>query len=181
MSLKSVVRPAVCIAAVRAGRFARWCPTHISWLRLHRESPSRPRRHAKDRRPRPAEEWTRAAGAWRRGAGRFRSHLTGPIPAVDGVRLVWVADRNGLERHRAARSLRLVCGGHVRVVIRRRSEYWRSTTACQQPVLSDRHDRHLALHFADGDGQAQTRLTTKQCGSRRRTCGRPPATRSIGA
>src|SRR5438128_9904097 len=47
------------------------------------------------------------------------------------------------------------------------SDYSRVVALCLliwQAVLSDRHDRHLVLHFAHGDGQAHTRSTTDDVG-----------------
>ncbi len=50
-------RPAACVEAMRAVRWACLGPTPRSWLTLHSGSPSRPHGHAKERRPGSAEDW----------------------------------------------------------------------------------------------------------------------------
>jgi hypothetical protein len=52
-SLNCVVRPAVCIEAMRAGRLACLRSTHMSWLTLHSGSRSRLHRRAKEQLPGP--------------------------------------------------------------------------------------------------------------------------------
>jgi hypothetical protein len=115
----------VCVESMRDRRLARLGPTHICWLAYNPASLSRPHRHAKKHQPGPAGNACLQPTHGVRAAGRFVPLAPVQLRSSTAWDCCGSPIRDRHDRHRETGRLRLVCGWHVCVAIRGRSEYWR--------------------------------------------------------